>query len=190
MLYTQVASGTTSQGSTSSTTTIYGNHLRPLVEERDGVQTLNIYGPGNRIVAQVVRDGDGGEEVRHLVADHLGSTRLALDQAGNPVGRFDYNPYGETTASGNAAAELRYRYTGHPGDSPLGNYHTPQRVYDPTLGRFLSVDPMRSEVSPYVYAGDNPVNLVDPTGGVKLGPFYFVDDKLFAEAGKGPEPPF
>ena len=31
--------------------------MRPLVEERDGVQTLNIYGPGGRIIAQVVQDG-------------------------------------------------------------------------------------------------------------------------------------
>ena len=167
-----------------SSDTIYGNNLRPLVEERDGVQTLNIYGPGNRIVAQVVRDGDGREEVHYLLADQLGSTRVVLEGGGEVVGRYDYTPYGETTVAGSDGAGVRYGYTGHPSDGPLGNYHTPQRVYDPTLGRFLSVDPMRSDASPYVYAGENPVILVDPTGGVKLA-FYFVDDKVLAEASQG-----
>ena len=187
-LHSQATSATISElptpGDTSSATAIYGNHLRPLVEERDGVQTLNIYGPGNRIVAQVVRDGDGREEVRYLLADQLGSTRVVLEGGGEVVGRYDYTPYGETTVAGSDGAGVRYSYTGHPWEGALGSYHTPQRVYDPTLGRFLSVDPMLSDASPYVYAGENPVILVDPTGGVKLA-FYFVDDKVLAEASQG-----
>ena len=146
--------------------------MRPLVEETNGVQTLNIYGPGGQIIAQVVQDAQGRQEVPYLLADHLGSTRTVLDADGNAVARFEYGPHGETTAAGTAAAEVRYRYTGHPWDEAQGVYETPARQYDPTLGRFLSVDPKREGASPYVYAGNNPLGYVDPTGAILYAPFF------------------
>ena len=174
-----VAGASNPAGASSITRTlyVYGDQLRPLAEETNGVQTLNIYGPGGQIIAQVVQDGQGNEEVRYLLADHLGSTRVVLDADGNVVARFEYGPHGETTAAGTAAAEVRYRYTGHPYDQAQGVYETPARGYDPTLGRFLSVDPQRHDASPYVYAGNNPINQVDPTGSV---PVYFY---LYSEYG-------
>ena len=174
-----VAGASNAAGASSSARTlyVYGDHIRPMVEETNGVQTLNIYGPGGQIIAQVVRDGSGEQEVRYLLADHLGSTRVALDADGNAVARFEYGPYGETAAAGTAAAEVRYRYTGHPWDEAQGVYETPARGYDPTLGRFLSVDPQRQGASPYAYAGNNPVGYVDPTGDIPY-PFFIVSDYL------------
>ena len=89
-----------------------------------------------------------------------------LDANGNAVARFEYGPYGETTAAGTAAAEVRNRYTGHPYGEGQGVYETPNCVYDPTLGRFLSVDPQREGASPYGYTGNNPVGYIDPTGEI------------------------
>ncbi len=152
----------------------HGDRLRPLVEETDGAQTLNIYGPGGQIIAQVARDGLGGsQKAPHLLADHLGSTRAILNADDNVVAHFEYGPHGETATSGVAAAEARYRYTGHPWDAAQGVYQTPARGYDPATGRFLSVDPQRQDASPYVYAGNNPVGFVDPTGGIKVPFFVF-----------------
>ena len=168
-----VVGASSGAGASSSVRTlyVYGDQLRPLVEVTGGVQTLNIYGPGGQIIAQVVPDGQGNEEVRYLRADHLGSTRTVQDAEGNAVARFEYGPHGDTTAAGTAAAEARYRYTGHPWDEAQGVYETPARGYDPTLGRFLSVDPQRQGASPYVYAGNNPVGYLDPTGGGEV-PFF------------------
>jgi RHS repeat-associated protein len=48
-----------------------------------------------------------------------------------------------------------------------GNYSTPYRRYDATLGRFLGVDPLAgayADQGPSVFAGDDPVNFQDPTG--------------------------
>ena len=153
------------------TLNLYGGGMRPLVEERGGVQTLNIYGPWGEIIAQVVQDGQGSEEVRYLLTDHLGSTRVVVDAEGNAVARYEYAPHGETTVAGSKGAEVRYRYTGHPYDEGQEVYETPNRGYDPTVGRFLSVDPQRQDASPYVYAGNNPVGYLDPAGGVKV-PFF------------------
>ena len=151
------------------TLNLYGGGMRPLVEERDGVQTLNIYGPGGRIIAQVVRDGQGSEEVRYLLTDHLGSTRVVVDADGNAVARYEYAPHGETTAAGTAAGEVRYRYTGHPYDEGQEVYQTSTRGYEPTLGRFLSVDPKREAASPYTYVTNNPVLYKDPNGKGRVG---------------------
>ncbi len=150
----------------------HGDRLRPLVEATGSAQTLNIYGPGGQIIAQVARDGLGGsQKAPHLLADHLGSTRAALDADGNVVARFEYGPHGETATSGTGtAAELPYRYTGHPYDEAQGLYETPARTYDPTVGRFLSVDAARHSTSPYNYAGNNPINKIDPDG---QKPLYF-----------------
>ena len=153
------------------TLNFHGHRLRPLVEEAGNAQTLNIYGPGGRIIGQAGRDGSGGQEARHLLADHLSSTQAVRDGGGNVVAQFEYGPYGKSRAAGTAATKVRYRYTGHPWDAVQGLYQTPARGYDPTQGRFLSVDPQRQGASPYVYAGNNPVGYVDPTGGVKY-PFY------------------
>jgi len=35
-------------------------------------------------------------------------------------------------------------------------YYFNARWYDPELGRFYSLDPLREGTNPYVYAGDNP----------------------------------
>ena len=168
-----VGAASSAAGESGSAQTLYahGDRLRPLVEVTGGVQTLNIYGPGGQIIAQVARDGQDGQEARHLLADHPGSTRAALDGDGNAVARFEYGPHGDTTASGTAAVEVRYRYTGHAYDEEQGVYETPARGYDPTTGRFLSVDPQRQDASPYVYAGNNPVGYLDPTGGGRV-PYF------------------
>ena len=172
------------EGNGAQTLNLYGGRMRPLVEEKGGVQTLNIYGPGRQMISQVVRDGQDTEKVRYLLTDHLGSTWAVADAEGAAVARYEYAPYGETTLEGTAAAEVAYRYAGHRYDERQNVYETPARGYEPTAARFLSVDPQRQDASPYVYAGNNPVGYVDPTGGERV-PFFVVSSMPVNSAKQG-----
>lgn len=61
------------------------------------------------------------------------------------------------------------RFAGELRDSDTGLYHLRARQYDPATGRFLTTDPLAPKLSEpypstYVYAGNRPTALVDPSG--------------------------
>ncbi len=55
-----------------------------------------------------------------------------------------------------------FRFTGKQTD-PTGLQYLRARYYDPSIGRFLTPDPLAS-VQRYAYPGDNPARSIDPTG--------------------------
>ncbi|MET9221541.1 RHS repeat-associated core domain-containing protein [Streptomyces sp. NPDC003300] len=87
---------------------------------------------------------------------------------------YQYDPYGAyqtTTATGSAAAQNPYRFVGGTYDRTTGWIKYGQRWYNPTTGRFTSQDAHSFLADPaqgnrYAYAGDDPINNVDPTGEV------------------------
>ena len=149
-----VGTGAAADGVEAASTTgyIHGANLRPLVEESGGQQTLNVYGPGGRIVAQVVQHEDGNQSVLYLLTDHLGSTRTVVVDGNNPVAGFDYAPFGGSESAGAMADAVRYRFTGHRANQGLPTYHALHREYGPTVYRWLSVDPGREDASFYATA--------------------------------------
>lgn len=85
----------------------------------------------------------------------------------------DYYPFGMKMPGRifNAAAGYRYGFNGKEEDDEVkgdGNQQDYEmRIYDPRLGRFLSVDPLTSEFpwqSPFVFADNNPIALIDFKG--------------------------
>jgi RHS repeat-associated protein len=118
-----------------------------------------VYGPGGLPVEQIE-----GEAVTYLHHDQLGSTRMLTNASGEAVGKFSYTPYGALEAStGTATTPLGFagQYT----DSQTGLQYDRARFYDPATGQFLSSDPLEAVTGqPYSYGGDNPLNLIDPSG--------------------------
>jgi RHS repeat-associated protein len=99
---------------------------------------------------------------------------MVTDNTGAVVARFDYDAWGNLLASSfdNVPGGVPYGFVGALGvrfDAATGLYYMRHRWYDPSLQRFLSRDPIgHSDL--YLYAGNNPVNLVDPIGLVPSGP--------------------
>jgi RHS repeat-associated protein len=101
--------------------------------------------------------------------DHLGSARIVIDTAGTIKDKHSrYYAFG-ASASQTVSTNQAYRYTGKPFDDEgtFDLYYYGARYYDPVLGRFITIDPRLEKFpswSPYTYALDNPLKLVDPNG--------------------------
>lgn len=128
---------------------------------------------------------------QYELTNHLGNVlavitdnRSAMDSDNNGTPNYyeavvsearEYYPFGmvmpnrKTPAAGNSA--YRYGFNGKENDDePLGDDNEQDygmRIYDPRVGRFLSVDPIAREYpwyTPYQFAGNMPVKFIDLDG--------------------------
>jgi RHS repeat-associated protein len=89
----------------------------------------------------------------------LGSVVGLTDSSGNLVNTYQYDPYGNLTSSTGTVANP-WRYAGGYYDANTGLYKFGIRYYNPVGGSLQEL----TKANPYVYVGNNPVNMVDPTG--------------------------
>ncbi|MGH9959100.1 MAG: RHS repeat-associated core domain-containing protein [Pyrinomonadaceae bacterium] len=99
----------------------------------------------------------------YFLTDHLGSTSALADGNGNLTAALSYDSFGNHDVS----SSTRYTYTGRERDPDTGLLYYRARWHDPTLGRFLSEDPIGFEggdINLYVYVHNRPIDFVDPYG--------------------------
>ena len=107
------------------------------------------------------------QTVEYIHTDALGTPVAVTNSAGTVIERSEYEPYGKVL---NRPVKDGPGYTGHVEDAATGLTYMQQRYYDPTLGRFLSVDPVTANgntggnFNRYWYANNNPYKFVDPDG--------------------------
>jgi len=128
--------------------------------EYDGVDTLvatYVHAPPPSSSLEMERDGH-----RYFYSlDGMGSVIALTDVAGSVIERNRYDAYGNLVATNSHGNP--FAFTGAIREEATGLYHMPLRSYDPSIGRFISEDPVPA-VNPYRYASNNPVNLMDPSG--------------------------
>ncbi len=105
-----------------------------------------------------------GSVVTWYGVDRQGSVRQVLDNSGSVIASSEFDGYGNLIAG---SLVDRYGYTGREWDSALGLYYSRARMYSPTIGRFLSEDPIAfaaGDANLYRYVRNGPTNGADPSG--------------------------
>lgn len=153
-----------------------------------GETTLFVYDADGKLVAEystIVYTGTDAK-VAYVTNDNLGTPRINTDTDGNVTSRTDYHPFGEeiialggrSSANKYVADTVRQGFTGYENDVETGLDYAQARMYSNRHGRFLRPDDPfydQHESDPqswnlYVYVGNNPLNLVDPTGEAAKAP--------------------
>jgi RHS repeat-associated protein len=141
---------------------------RLLSVTRSGVTERRLFGGRVRATAQglalgidlgpIDLDFTGDHRYRHL--DFRGNVKLVSDAAGRIIGHLRYGPYGVDRVDGVADPAAGFAAGSALGDLLLLG----ARLYDPAVARFLAPDPVFQLLSPYAYAGGNPVWFRDSDG--------------------------
>ncbi len=111
----------------------------------------------------------GAGALSYYLYDGNQNTRLLAGSAGTVQNSYRYDAFGNLLAS-TGTVPNPFLYGGQQFDAGVGLYYLRARYMDPTQGRFLSEDPMDPTLKDpltlhrYLYARDNPVSLVDPSG--------------------------
>jgi RHS repeat-associated protein len=100
----------------------------------------------------------GGHRYRHL--DFRGNVKWVSDDTGAVVAHYRYAPYGLDAVFGSDEDPVRFAARSEIGELMLLG----ERVYDPSVGRFLSPDPLFQIVNQFAYTLGNPVWFSDPNG--------------------------
>ncbi len=146
---------------------------------------ISVLGATGRVVAEVFAERTALQEnalwehhKKFVHDDHLGSAHMISDREGTVEARVMYGPWGAArdgdtwNPSVNEADldELPTGFTGHQPELDAGLINMRGRMYDPAVGRFMSVDPVIENVlevgtwNAYSYVLNRPLSLVDPTG--------------------------
>jgi RHS repeat-associated protein len=137
-------------------------------EQVGGTASANLFSGGvDETFARTTAAGTDS----HLT-DTLGSTIALANTAGSVQTSYTYDPFGAVTSSG-AASGNPFQYTGLQNDATGLDYFR-ARYYSPTQDRFISQDPAGisgSGPNLYAYTGNDPTDMVDPTGTISIGMF-------------------
>jgi len=96
----------------------------------------------------------------YYLHDGLGSTTYLLDNYGNIVNAYYYEPFGRCWNVEHDPGH-NTRFTGKEYEEDIGLYYFCARWYDADAGRFISRDIISGN---YIYVSNNPIIFLDPTG--------------------------
>ncbi|MGY3791101.1 RHS repeat domain-containing protein [Streptomyces antibioticus] len=145
-------------------TTLYLGETELRLDKASGkVEATRYYVHGGQTVA--VRTPGG---LTWIASDHNGTASVQVDAATQAVTRRHMTPFGEDRGQAAAAWIGDKHFVGGTKD-PTGLVHLGARDYDPTTGRFVSVDPVADfgdaqQINGYAYSNNNPVTFADPDG--------------------------
>lgn len=158
-----------------STTTYIGSLYEKIVTSSVTTDRNYIFAEGKAVAIYESRS-NGTDDERYLLRDHLGSVDTITDENGAVVEKLSFDAFGKRrqvnwqAAIGIIASIITRGFTGHEMLDAVGLIHMNGRVYDATLGRFISADPNiqvpknLQNLNRYSYVMNNPLSYTDPSG--------------------------
>jgi len=145
------------------TTTYTWWNWQIIAEDIDGAEPSHIdylFLPGTHRLLAMRVDG----QTYYAQTDHLDSPIRLFDSSGHVV--WAAEPHGFEFIQTITQVRQPFRFAGQYFDEETGLYYNWNRYYDPKTGRYISPDPLFFEerTNLYLYAANNPVRFVDPTG--------------------------
>jgi len=144
-------------------------------------------GPGIDNLLAFTTYSASGTNTYYALTDHLGTVHALADESGSIVESYRFDAWGRVigvydadgTPLTESAVGNHYLWQGRWYSWNTGLYYFRARWYDPVTGRWLSKDPIgiSGGLNQYVFAGNNPVNYVDPFG---LDSIYIYGDSGWA----------
>nr|WP_228142288.1 RHS repeat-associated core domain-containing protein [Acinetobacter pittii] len=137
----------------------------------DGVPLVEYVWLGDKPVAAIYGSGTTAKTY-WIATDAQNTPRRLIDAADGTttVWAWDSTAFGVGLPSVQTV-KFNLRFPGQYYDELTKQHYNHNRFYNPVLGRYVEPDPIGLEggLNPYIYAGANPINGVDPTG---LDPDY------------------
>lgn len=151
-------------------TTLFLGDTELVLNTATGIVTgSRYYKLGSAVVAAV---SSTSGHVDYLMPDRQGTASVSLDATSGTATFREFTPYGDVRSAplSSWVGQLGYLGVGT-SDAATGLTNVGAREYDPSIGRFASVDPVfesgdARQMGGYAYAGDNPVTTSDPSGQV------------------------
>ena len=125
---------------------------------------------------------EDSDDPLYLIGDHLGSTSLVINSAGQQVAKQSYLPFGEDWGVSATDLPTDFTYTGQREAEEIGLMYYVARWYDSDIGHFIQADTIVQEIissqafDRFAYVENNPIRYVDPNGFAKVIIFYGVYD--------------
>ncbi|MQA93129.1 MAG: DUF4237 domain-containing protein [Streptosporangiales bacterium] len=128
------------------------------------ITATRYYTHAGRTVATQAND----KKLHWLTGDHNGTAMTAINAVTGERSRRYYTPFG-TQRGAEGVFPGERGYVGGTNDATTGLVHLGAREYDPSTGRFTTVDPVLEPNRPaslnaYAYADNSPITYADPTG--------------------------
>jgi RHS repeat-associated protein len=150
------------RGATSTKTFLWNGDKIAIADEHDSSGSIvrkRFFAEGEQ------RIGGKHEGLYYYSRDHLGSIREVTNETGDLIAQYDYDAWGKQVA-GTSTMTVDFGYTGHYFHQASGLNLTLYRAYDPTLGRWISRDPIGEYdgLNLYEYVTNDPIDKFDRLG--------------------------
>ncbi|WP_461633111.1 RHS repeat domain-containing protein [Labilibaculum euxinus] len=166
------------EGGSLKKTKYYSNGLyEKIVNDLGQTKEINYISGSSGLAAVFIKDFDNTQKMYYVHQDYLGSILALTNENGTVAERYYFDAWGNRKNPNNWSQNdsrtsfiLDRGFTGHEHLDHFNLINMNGRVYDASLGSFLSADPViqapnyTQDLNLYSYAYGNPLKYTDPSG--------------------------